>query len=59
MTRKQVNMVIRAICDRGLIFVEGDSPISKDRITEKYMLSEIIPYTVEQLVCIDLDVVEE
>lgn len=59
MTRKQVNMVIRAICDRGLIFVEGDNPISKDRITEKYMLSEIIPYTVEQLVCIDLDVVEE
>ena len=57
-TKEQVEAVIQRIVDRDLIFVTADSPLSKDRITEKYILNEIIPYTVARLVCDDLGIEE-
>ena len=58
MTRKQVNIVIKAICDRGIMFVE-ETPVIKDRITDRWMVSEITPYTIEQLVCNDIELEDE
>ena len=47
-TKEQIEAVIKAILDKGLVFIQEDI-IVKD--SDKYVVNEIIPYTVAQLVC--------
>ena len=56
-TKEHIQIIINAITNRGIMFVE-EVPLYRDRITERWMLSEIIPYTMERLLCEDLEVEE-
>ena len=55
--KEYIDEIIKKIEDKGLMFVE-EIPFSKDRISGRWMLSEIIPYTVKKLLYEDYEIEE-